>query len=113
MAKQSETLSSEEFVRKLKDEIGRSPKLRVNHPFVLSVPAGKASKEPLRACAPQDYQFRRLVPRRSPLRYLPCPDPEYQPRLPGVFQRLYEHMRGRHLPSEASCRGSFRPIRRF
>ncbi len=76
MAKQSETLSSDEFVRELKDEIGRSPKQRVNHPFVLSVSEGKASMEQLRAWALQDYQFRRMVPRISMLRYLACTDPE-------------------------------------
>ena len=86
MAKQSETLSSEEFVRKLKDEIGRSPKLRVNHPFVLSVSEGKASMEQLRTWALQDYQFRRLVPRISMLRYLACTDPEYQTKLYEVVE---------------------------
>ncbi len=72
MAKQTEILSSEAFVSKLKDEIERSPKQRVNHPFVLSVSEGKASMEQLRTWALQDYQFRRMVPRISMLRYLAC-----------------------------------------
>lgn len=86
MAKQFETLSSEAFVSKLKDEIGGSPKLRVNHPFVLSVSEGKASMEQIRAWALQDYQFRRMVPRISMLRYLACTDPEYQIKLYEVVE---------------------------
>ena len=86
MANDFKSLSSEQFVRQLKEEIASSPKLRVNHPFVLSVSQGTASLEQIRAWALQDYQFRRLVPRISMLRYLACTDPEYQPKLYEVVE---------------------------
>ncbi len=86
MPEQSQVLSSKDFVRSLREEIKSSPKQRVNHPFVLSVSEGKASMEQIRAWALQDYQFRRIVPRISMLRYLACTDPEFQPRIYGVVQ---------------------------
>ena len=86
MPEQSQVLSSKDFVRSLREEIKSSPKQRVNHPFVLSVSEGKASMEQIRAWALQDYQFRRMVPRISMLRYLACTDPEFQPRIYGVVQ---------------------------
>lgn len=86
MSQQSDTLSSAEFVRRLKEEIARSPKLRVNHPFVRAVCAGTASLEQIRMWALQDYQFRRAVPRIAMLRYLACSDPEFAPRLYEVIE---------------------------
>lgn len=80
---QSEVVSSTEFVRQLKAEIARSPKQRVNHPFVRAVSRGTASMEQIRKWAIQDYQFRRAVPRIAMLRYLACTDPE-------IAARLYE-----------------------
>ena len=91
MPEQSPVISSEGFVRSLKDEIRRSPKLRVNHPFVLSVSAGKASIDQIRAWALQDYQFRRMVPRISMLRYLACTDPEFQPK---IYEVVEDETRG-------------------
>ena len=82
-----------DFVRKLKDEIARSPKLRVNHPFVRAVSEGKASKEHIRRWALQDYQFRRAVPRLAMLRYLACPDPVFQPKLYEVVEEETQGLR--------------------
>lgn len=79
----SEVISSTEFVRQLKAEIARSPKQRVNHPFVRAVSSGTASMKQIRKWAIQDYQFRRAVPRIAMLRYLACTDPE-------IATRLYE-----------------------
>lgn len=83
MSVQPEVMSSAEFVRQLKQEIARSPKQRVNHPFVRAVCAGTASLEQIRKWALQDYQFRQAVPRIAMLRYLACSDPE-------IATRLYE-----------------------
>jgi len=91
MASQSEVISSAEFVRRLKEEIERSPKQRVNHPFVRSVCAGTASMEQIRKWAIQDYQFRRAVPRIAMLRYLACSDAEIAARL---FEVVEEETRG-------------------
>lgn len=91
MATQSDVISSAEFVRRLKEEIARSPKQRVNHPFVRAVGEGTASLEQIRKWALQDYQFRRAVPRIAMLRYLACSDPEFQPRL---FEVVEEETRG-------------------
>ena len=91
MATQSDVLSSAEFLRQLKEEIARSPKQRVNHPFVRAVCAGTASKEQIRTWALQDYQFRRAVPRIAMLRYLACSDPEIAARL---FEVVEEETRG-------------------
>src|SRR5262249_58878408 len=74
------------FVRRLKDEIARSPKQRVNHPFVRAVSDGSASMEQIRQWALQDYQFRRAVPRLAMLRYLACTDPTFQPKLYEVVE---------------------------
>jgi pyrroloquinoline quinone (PQQ) biosynthesis protein C len=79
-------MSSADFVRELKEEIARSPKQRVNHPFVRAVSAGTASMEEIRKWAVQDYQFRRAVPRIAMLRYLACTDPEFAPRLYEVVE---------------------------
>jgi pyrroloquinoline-quinone synthase len=91
VAAQSDVLSSAEFVRQLKEEIARSPKQRVNHPFVRAVCAGTASLEQIRKWALQDYQFRRAVPRIAMLRYLACTDPEFAPRL---YEVVEEETRG-------------------
>jgi pyrroloquinoline-quinone synthase len=91
MSTQPGVVSSEEFVRQLKEEIARSPKQRVNHPFVRAVSAGTASMEQIRKWALQDYQFRRAVPRIAMLRYLACSDPEFAPRL---FEVVQEETRG-------------------
>ena len=77
---------STEFVRKLKEEIARSPKQRVHHPFVRAVCEGRASKEQIRHWALQDYQFRRAVPRLAMLRYLACTDPVFRPKLYEVVE---------------------------
>lgn len=97
MGAQSEMMSSAEFVRQLKAEVARSPKQRVNHPFVRAVCAGTASIERIRKWALQDYQFRRAVPRIAMLRYLACSDPEFAPRL---FEVVEEETRGL-LPGSA------------
>jgi len=97
MGPQSEVISSAEFVGELKEEIARSPKQRVNHPFVRAVCAGTASLEQIRKWALQDYQFRRAVPRIAMLRYLACSDPEFAPRL---FEVVEEETRGL-LPGSA------------
>src|SRR6059058_2772536 len=97
MAIQSQALSSAEFVRQLKEEIGRSPKQRVNHPFVRAVCAGTASLDEIRRWALQDYQFRRAVPRVAMLRYLACSDPEFAARL---YEVVEEETRGL-LPGSA------------
>ncbi len=86
MSPEPEATPSTEFVRRLKDEIARSPKLRVHHPFVRSVCEGRASKERIRNWALQDYQFRRAVPRLAMLRYLACTDPLFQPKLYEVVE---------------------------
>src|SRR5207248_1111780 len=86
MIAQSEILSSNEFVSRLKQEVAASPKLRVNHPFVRAVSEGTASREHIRQWALQDYPFRRAVPRIAMLRYLACSDPEFAPRLYGVVE---------------------------
>jgi len=97
MATEFDVMSSAEFVRRLKEEISRSPKQRVNHPFVRAVCAGQASLEQIRRWALQDYQFRRAVPRIAMLRYLACSDPEFAPRL---FEVVEEETRGL-LPGSA------------
>jgi len=79
-------MSSADFVRALKEEIAGSPKLRVNHPFVLAVCEGRASMEQIRRWALQDYQFRRAVPRLAMLRYLACTDPAFQTKLYEVVE---------------------------
>src|SRR5947207_3059980 len=81
MPTEAEVMPSAEFVRRLKEEIARSPQQRVNHPFVRAVCEGRASMEQLRQWALQDYQFRRAVPRIAMLRYLACTDPVFQPKL--------------------------------
>ncbi len=68
MPAEAEVTPSAEFVRRLKEEIARSPKQRVDHPFVRAVCEGKASMEHIRQWALQDYQFRRAVPRIAMLR---------------------------------------------
>jgi pyrroloquinoline-quinone synthase len=82
-----------EFVRKLKEEIARSPKLRVHHPFVRAVCEGRASKENICCWAIQDYQFRRAVPRLAMLRYLACTDPVFQPKLYEVVEEETQGLR--------------------
>ncbi|HWP29676.1 MAG TPA: iron-containing redox enzyme family protein [Chloroflexota bacterium] len=91
MATESPVLSSAEFVRQLKEEIARSPKQRVNHPFVRAVCAGTATLDEIRRWAIQDYQFRRAVPRIAMLRYLACTDPEFSAKL---FEVVEEETRG-------------------
>ena len=91
MATQSQVLSSAEFVRQLKEEIARSPKQRVNHPFVRAVTTGTASLDQIRQWAIQDYQFRAAVPRIAMLRYLACTDPEIAARL---YEVVEEETRG-------------------
>ena len=103
MASQSQQMSSEEFVRDLKEQIKKSPKQRVNHPFVKAVCAGKAAMDQIRRWALQDYQFRHAVPRIAMLRYLACSDPEFQPRL---FEVVEEETRGL-LPGSAGHRDMF------
>ena len=78
--------TSTEFVQNLKEEIAGSSKLRVHHPFVRAVSAGKASIAQIRCWALQDYQFRRAVPRLAMLRYLACTDPVFQPKLYEVVE---------------------------
>ena len=90
MAAESQFVSSAEFVRWLKEEISKHPKLRVNHPFVRAVTAGTATIEQIRKWAIQDYQFRAAVPRISMLRYLACSDPEFARRLYGVVEEETE-----------------------
>ncbi len=97
MAVQSDAISSAEFVRRLKEEISKHPKQRINHPFVRAVCAGTASLEQIRQWALQDYQFRRAVPRIAMLRYLACSDPEIAPR---IFEVVEEETRGL-LPGSA------------
>ena len=91
MATESDLLSSAEFVRQLKEQIARSPKQRVNHPFVRAVCSGTASLEQIRKWALQDYQFRRAVPRIAMLRYLACTDPEIAARM---YEVVEEETRG-------------------
>ena len=90
MAAESQFVSSGEFVRRLKEEISKHPKLRVNHPFVRAVTAGTATIEQIRKWAIQDYQFRAAVPRISMLRYLACSDPEFAQRLYDVVEEETE-----------------------
>jgi pyrroloquinoline-quinone synthase len=82
-----------DFVRKLKEEIAGSPKLRIRHPFVNEVCEGTASREQIRRWALQDYQFRRAVPRLAMLRYLACTDPVFQPKLYAVVEEETEGLR--------------------
>ena len=91
MATQTRPLTSAEFVRQLKEEIGRSPKQRVNHPFVRAVMAGTATMDEIRRWTLQDYKFRAAVPRIAMLRYLACTDPELQPKL---YEVVEEETRG-------------------
>ena len=91
MATEFDPLSSAEFVRRLNEEIAKSPKQRVNHPFVHAVSQGKATMEQIRKWALQDYQFRRAVPRISMLRYLVCTDPEIAARM---YEVVEEETRG-------------------
>src|SRR5437773_11693056 len=86
MPTEAEVMPSAEFVRRLKEEIARSPQQRVNHPFVRAVCEGRASMEQLRQWALQDYQFRAAVPRIAMLRYLACTDPEFQTKLAEVVE---------------------------
>jgi pyrroloquinoline quinone (PQQ) biosynthesis protein C len=97
MKAQSEVLTSAEFVRGLKEEISRRPKLRINHPFVRAVREGKATMDEIRRWALQDYQFRRAVPRIAMLRYLACTDPEIAAKMLEVVE---EETRGL-LPGSA------------
>ncbi len=91
MVAQSEALSGADYVRRLKAEIAKSPKLRENHPFVQAVTVGTASMEHIREWARQDYKFRAAVPRVAMLRYLACSDPEYGRKL---FEVVEEETRG-------------------
>jgi pyrroloquinoline-quinone synthase len=93
----SAAFSSDEFVRRLKQEIAGFHKLRINHPFVKAVCTGTATMEQIKTWALQDYQFRRAVPRIAMLRYLACSDPEFSPRL---FEVVEEETRGL-LPGSA------------
>jgi len=97
MERQPEGVTSAEFVRQLKQEISRAPKLRVNHPFVRAVCEGRATMEEIRRWALQDYQFRSAVPRIAMLRYLACSDPEIAARM---FEVVEEETRGL-LPGSA------------
>ena len=85
------TLSADEFVDELKQEIAVFHKLRINHPFVKAVREGTASMDHLRTWAVQDYQFRAAVPRIALLRYVACSDPEFAPKL---FEVAEEETRG-------------------
>ena len=87
---QSDVMSPAEFVRRLKEEIARSPKRRIDHPFVRAVTAGTASMEHVRKWALQDYQFRRAVPRIAMLRYTACSDPVFARRLYEVVEEETE-----------------------
>ena len=91
MATQTQPLTSAEFVRQLKEDISRSPKQRVNHPFVRAVVAGTATMDEIRRWALQDYKFRAAVPRIAMLRYLACSDPEFQTKL---YEVVEEETRG-------------------
>jgi pyrroloquinoline-quinone synthase len=93
MPPESEARSSRDFVRRLKEEIARSPKQRIHHPFVTAVCQGRASKDQIRRWALQDYQFRRAVPRLAMLRYLACTDPVFQPKLYEVAEEEAQGMR--------------------
>ena len=93
MSTEAEVTPASEFVRRLKDEIARSPKQRVNHPFVRSVSEGKASMEQIRQWALQDYHFRSAVPRLAMLRYLACTDPAFQPKLYEVVEEETKGLR--------------------
>jgi len=93
MSTEAGAIPSAEFVRRLKDEISRSPKQRVNHPFVRAVSEGKASMEQIRLWALQDYQFRRAVPRLALLRYLACTDAAFQPKLYEVVEEETKGLR--------------------
>jgi pyrroloquinoline-quinone synthase len=97
LATETQTLSSAEFVRQLKEDIHRFPKQRVNHPFVQAVCAGTATMDEIRTWALQDYQFRRAVPRVAMLRYLACTDPEVALKL---YEVVEEETRGL-LPGSA------------
>ena len=85
------TLSADEFVDELKQEIAVFPKLRINHPFVKAVCDGTATMDQIRTWAVQDYQFRCAVPRIALLRYVACSDPEFAPKL---FEVAEEETRG-------------------
>ena len=85
------TLSSDEFVEQLKNEIATFHKLRINHPFVKAICEGTASMDLIRTWAIQDYQFRAAVPRIALLRYVACSDPEFAPKL---FEVAEEETRG-------------------
>src|SRR5439155_19700786 len=93
MPAEAEVTPSAEFVRRLKEEISRSPKQRVNHPFVRAVCEGRASKDQIRRWALQDYQFRRAVPRLAMRRYLACTNPVVQPKLDEVVEEETEALR--------------------
>ena len=85
------TLSADEFVDELKQEIAVFHKLRINHPFVKAVCDGTATMDQIRTWAVQDYQFRCAVPRIALLRYVACSDPEFAPKL---FEVAEEETRG-------------------
>ena len=87
----STTLSADEFVEQLKEEIAVFPKLRINHPFVKAICDGTATMDQVRTWAVQDYQFRCAVPRIALLRYVACSDPEFAPKL---FEVAEEETRG-------------------
>ncbi len=87
----SQSLSANEFVEQLKEEIAVFPKLRINHPFVKAISEGTAAMDHIRTWAVQDYQFRVAVPRIALLRYVACSDPEFAPKL---FEVAEEETRG-------------------
>lgn len=91
MAKQSEPMSSIDFVLQLKKDILAFPKIRIQHPFLKAVCSGKATMDEIRRWAIQDYQFRAAVPRIAMLRYLACSDPEIAKKL---FEVVEEETRG-------------------
>ena len=86
MESQSVTLTSAEFVQRLKKDIQAFPKIRIKHPFLKAVCNGTATMDQIRAWAIQDYQFRAAVPRIAMLRYLACSDPEIARKLWGVVE---------------------------
>ena len=57
MKSEAEATPPAEFVRRLKEEIARSPLQRVNHPFVRAVCEHRASLEQIRQWALQDLSL--------------------------------------------------------
>ncbi|HEY7065566.1 MAG TPA: iron-containing redox enzyme family protein [Chloroflexota bacterium] len=86
MATQLTSPSATEFTRQFKAEIQAHPKLRVNHPFVRAVNAGRLTLDDIRAWACQEWKFKEVVPRVVMLRFLACSDPEFQPKLYEVVE---------------------------